>query len=200
MPNDHDPQLAISHVPKPWISRAESAFCRYRDRMRLDWIAAALVAAGLGAVGCGASTEEDDAQASSAADGPTIGVDPETLPAGHCDTDGATGGDTDDCETEGEPSGSAAGDEGGSTAGDDASQPECASTNDCMSGVCASAYDADAQQPLPATCAFACIDVLNESQWCIDDASCCDPQARCTRRGYCVIDDASGSTTVGDTE
>jgi hypothetical protein len=40
--------------------------------------------------------------------------------------------------------------------------------------------------------------LLDDDQWCADDASCCDQGAVCAARGYCVmLDDAGTSTGTG---
>ncbi|MBV1861235.1 MAG: hypothetical protein KUG77_22650 [Nannocystaceae bacterium] len=140
-------------------------------------------------VGCG-SSERDEA-----AHGVGTFTDemPEDLPAGECRM-GET--DAEDCEsgsssTGGE--GSAAGQGGG------AGNPECTTTEDCEgAGACAAAWEDGSRTSF--VCRFACIPTLDENAWCRDDASCCDPDAVCTGRGYCVLpesaEDSAGSDEI----
>jgi hypothetical protein len=52
-------------------------------------------------------------------------------------------------------------------------------------------------------CVPECVGPMDEALWCFDDAACCDPNAHCTIRGYCVADggtgESSGGTTGGST-
>ena len=82
-------------------------------------------------------------------------------------------------------------------------EDECQGGNDCASGqVCAAAFDPDRGGITVTQCRTACIPLDDEASWCVDDGSCCDPEARCTSRGYCVLPGSqsgseSGSTTAG---
>ena len=123
---------------------------------------------------------------------------PEDFPEGACrDTDvGATsGGVTDgleDCDaatTTGLPTTS------GTTGQVDS---QCAGEDDCDgAGACVAQWDQGERGPFQ--CQFACIPSVDETTWCSDDASCCDAEATCTQRGYCVVVGATGdgSTTGG---
>ncbi|MEM6990712.1 MAG: hypothetical protein AAF721_09450 [Myxococcota bacterium] len=76
----------------------------------------------------------------------------------------------------------------------------CDDTNQCATGVCAAPF-ADGQ-PGALVCQSACIDTMDESMWCSDTASCCDPAATCGTRGYCELpegldDSGSGSDDEG---
>lgn len=97
----------------------------------------------------------------------------EDLPAGHCeDTEGEV------CETGGQ--------------GD-----QCQSTQDCDAGlVCGAAFDGDIGA---FECQSACVPTMDETRWCIDDASCCDAAASCGLRGYCVMAGATGATESSGT-
>ena len=117
---------------------------------------------------------------------------PDDLPAGHCaDTD------TDACVT------STGGGTSTSTGDTSSSSGEptvdgCDASESCVgNGACVAPWDADEQARGPFECRFACVPLLDESTWCSDDASCCDAGARCTARGYCILDDAQGTGTTG---
>jgi hypothetical protein len=98
---------------------------------------------------------------------------PDDFPAGACrDTD------TDACET------------GSSSSGTQGQVPAdtCNSSEDCFgSGACVAAWDPEDGTRGPYTCQFMCVPLVDETTWCTDDAACCDAQARCTARGYCVL-------------
>ena len=111
---------------------------------------------------------------------------PEDFPGGNCrDTDvgGTSGSGTDGLEacdaatTTGLPTTS-------STTG--VVESECAGADDCDgAGACVADWDDGGRGPFE--CRFACIPTLDEATWCSDDASCCDPVATCTQRGYCIV-------------
>ena len=132
-----------------------------------------------------------DASADAAASGDTdvFGDDmPDDLPAGNCGEDTSD----EDCETDGDSAGSA-----DSTTG--AVDSDCL-VDGCMGqGVCAADWDMDDESRGEFECRFACIPLLDDSSWCGDDDSCCDAGARCTERGYCVLDDEVDSDTDGTT-
>lgn len=118
---------------------------------------------------------------------------PEDLPAGEC-REGGT--DAEDCE-----SGSTSTGGSGSTSGQagDAEMPECTVSDDCQgAGACAADWEDGVRTPF--SCRFTCIPTLNETAWCGDDASCCDADAVCTPRGYCIVpeseEDSGGSDNV----
>ncbi|MEM6295111.1 MAG: hypothetical protein AAGA54_27820 [Myxococcota bacterium] len=124
------------------------------------------------------------------ADGDLGDAMPDDLPPGGCrDT---TGG-AEDCETEAAPDPSTTGASTGAEAEDD----RCGSVDDCNGGrACAAAWDPETNTRGPLECQFACVPILDERAWCIDDASCCDANAVCTARGYCIVE-REGSSTGG---
>lgn len=111
---------------------------------------------------------------------------PEDLPAGGCRDE--------DCE------------EGGSSGGVDAapsaSEQEaapCRASDECSgAGACVATFQDGSRGGFE--CRFACVPSLDESSWCGDDASCCDPAAVCTDRGYCVVVPSPTRTGSGKTE
>ena len=151
--------------------------------MNRPCIALALASALLG---CDAG----DASADGAGDTDVFGDNmPEDLPAGSCG--GMVGAQN--CDTDGESSGVADGSTG-------VGEADCL-VDGCMGqGVCAASWDADAQTRGDFECRFACIPLLDEGSWCSDDASCCDANAQCTSRGYCVLGDDEGGSSTGDTD
>ena len=147
---------------------------RYREGMRLGWIGVAL-----GLAGCGA-------------DGGAGGVDymDDDFPAGGCRDTEAPGTDT-ECDTDDMPATDSAFTGGTSNA--------CEGSADCMGGHCVAPWDAATEMRGAFVCEFACVDAIDERRWCSDDGSCCDPAARCTARGYCIVDGDGTSTTSEDT-
>ena len=140
---------------------------------------AVLLAAGLG---CNGEPNE-----SLVHDGPGEDLSdemPEDLPAGECRA-GDT--DTEDCEM----GSSSGGGSGGSSSQDGAgAASECAMTEECSgAGACAASWEEGGRTPF--SCRFTCIPTLDEGAWCRDDASCCDVDAVCTGRGYCVVPQGS---------
>ena len=76
------------------------------------------------------------------------------------------------CETEGEPTGGELID-------------QCAASDECPEGQqCLAEFDGDRTA---FVCATACVPTADEDGWCIDDASCCDSNAQCSPRGYCLL-------------
>lgn len=61
---------------------------------------------------------------------------------------------------------------------------ECMSSEDCQSGVCIADF-LDRERG-PFACVSTCIGLMDEAHWCADDAACCDPNATCSSRGYCL--------------
>ena len=150
--------------------------------MRLDcWVPA--VIAGLLVVGCAADDTFTDEM-------------PDDLPAGQSDTEA----DSSDATTVTPTSSSSSGAGEESTTTGDLSG--CQSSDDCLGNdVCVAPWDADTQTHGDAECSFACIPSLDDTQWCADAAACCDPDAICTARGYCVPPQEPGgadSSTGGD--
>lgn len=111
---------------------------------------------------------------------------PDDFPADNCR---ATGGDTDGCDTDGTSSTTAEGGVDG----------ECLVEGCIGQSVCVAPWDAESQTRGEFECRFACIPLVDETSWCSDGASCCDAAARCTDRGYCVLEDeGTGSGSSGD--
>jgi hypothetical protein len=114
---------------------------------------------------------------------------PEDLPAGGCEDEPG------DCETDGAGESSS----GGVDAAPQDEAAPCELSGDCDgAGACVAAYEDGERGAFE--CRFACVPTLDEAAWCGDDASCCDPQATCTARGYCVVvgpEDRSGSDRIG---
>ncbi len=106
---------------------------------------------------------------------------PDDLPAGECrDTEGCDAATSTGAES--------------STSSTGSGEPECVESEDCDgAGACAAPWNGDVRGPFE--CRFACIPTLDEASWCSDDASCCDAGAFCTLRGYCVLEDESGTGT-----
>jgi hypothetical protein len=127
----------------------------------------------LALVGCFAPAREDA--------GTLDEFDDDDLPSGSCRD---TGTDTDPCDTEGTTMDPTAGDLSTTTGG--AGEDQCQASTDCSGGFCAAAFDPVTLQRAPLACQFMCIPNLADDFWCGDDSACCDAQARCTQRGYCV--------------
>jgi len=78
---------------------------------------------------------------------------------------------------------------GGSPAGG-----PCLDTEDCAEdGICAAQFDGDVQS---FQCQVACIPLMDETQWCADDQSCCNG-AMCSPRGFCLPPTESGGLDTG---
>ena len=118
---------------------------------------------------------------------------PDDLPAGQCDAT-STG---EDCETGGETSETSSSSSSSSTTGEPA--VDCRVDGCTGQGVCAASWDVETEVRGEFECRFACVPLLDDGAWCSDDASCCDAAARCTERGYCVLEDDAqgGSTSTG---
>ena len=122
-------------------------------------------------------------------------MDEDTFP-GNC-----AGSGTDGCDTDGTGvATTTASDTTGAESG-------CRGSEDCMGGYCAADFDPDRAQADEPQCRFTCLPLLDEASWCVDDTSCCDPDAICTVRGYCLLpedatttaDPATGAETTGST-
>jgi hypothetical protein len=60
----------------------------------------------------------------------------------------------------------------------------CEASTQCPADqVCLGAFDGDRS---PFICTASCVPTESESEWCTDDASCCDANAHCSPRGYCL--------------
>jgi hypothetical protein len=107
------------------------------------------------------------------------------LPSGQCDTDG----DTEGC--------AGTSDEGSTTSTEQGGPGSpCDGTGECNDGLACSAPFAQGERGTFA-CVDACIETMDELRWCADADACCDPEAVCTMRGYCVGPDGD-ATTGGD--
>lgn len=109
---------------------------------------------------------------------------PEPIPpSDRCgDTEG--GSDTEGCESS---SSSSTQTQGSSDTG--ALFDACTEADDCNGDdVCAASWDAEAGERTGFECRFICVPTLDETAWCADDEACCAADARCTARGYCVVE------------
>ena len=80
-----------------------------------------------------------------------------------------------------------------SSSGGDASG--CSVANPCELGYCVAPYaDNDRGE---FVCVPDCVMPGDEASWCFDDMACCDAEATCTERGYCVSPDDTTSSSSG---
>jgi hypothetical protein len=110
----------------------------------------------------------------------------EDLPSGgECETDGMPGADTGCVENStGPPPDGSVG-------------SPCGRSAECNAGlVCSAPFDGERGE---FACVDLCIEQMDEAKWCADASSCCDPDATCTSRGYCVVQSDDGSTTGSTT-
>jgi hypothetical protein len=119
--------------------------------------------------------------------GADYGYMDDDIPSGERCATGTSGGEgsTQPCETSstGDPDPGAAG-------------SPCDGSLDCNDDlVCAAFFDRGERGVY--ACVEACIGVMDEARWCADASACCDPDAVCTARGYCISPD-NGDT--GDTD
>ena len=112
---------------------------------------------------------------------------PDDLPAGACrDTD------PEDCATTSSSGSDSSGESSSSSSSTGAPADDCQGSDGCLGDdACVAAWDAEAEARGAFACQFACVPLLDEALWCSDDASCCDPDAVCTARGYCVMGDGA---------
>lgn len=122
-------------------------------------------------------------------------------PSGNCVTGGATG-----CATEGTGATGTTGTAGGAATGGTGGAPdECLGSDQCPAGqICVAGFDGKERTPLvcvPAGggCVPPSSDPAADALWCADDAACCDPNTRCSKRGLCepVAGDAGTGTGTG---
>jgi len=105
----------------------------------------------------------------------------EDLPAGVCGTTTSSGtsfSTGDDCDVSlGRPD----------TTGGFLERDECDATRNCPAArtICVAEFEVNGRAAY--TCRDTCIELMDETVWCADATSCCDPAATCTSRGYCVI-------------
>ena len=144
---------------------------RYREGMRLGWVVVVVALAGCGDSGTSLEYMDDD------------------FPAGGCrGTDGST--TNAECETEAAPTSSA-----GAVTTSTTGATVCEGTDDCIGTYCVAPWDAGVEARGEFTCEFACVGLLDERRWCMDDAACCSNDARCTARGYCIVEDQGTSSS-----
>jgi hypothetical protein len=77
---------------------------------------------------------------------------------------------------------------------------ECTVTADCLDGeLCVAPFDqtAGAEGKGAYECVPECVVIMDEDRWCADADACCDPEAECTDRGYCVYPDGSTGGSEG---
>jgi len=73
---------------------------------------------------------------------------------------------------------------------------QCQGNDDCAEGeFCVAPYADNVRGPFD--CVSECVGPMDEAVWCYDDDACCDPQAHCTIRGYCEVDETA-TTTDGE--
>lgn len=110
-----------------------------------------------------------------------------TTSPGNCDTDTAASRETDAAPTS---DGDADTGSGGSSTGDVSSSggpvDACSQSDECTGGICAAQFDPDTSGRSGFECVFACIDNFDDVGWCADDSGCCDAEATCSPRGYCL--------------
>jgi hypothetical protein len=147
---------------------------RYRGGMRLGWVVVVFAIAGCGDEAASLEYMDDD------------------FPAGGCrGTDGST--TNAECETEAAPTSS-----GGAVTTGTTGAATCVGTDDCIGTYCVAPWDAAVEARGEFTCEFACVGLLDERRWCMDDAACCSSDARCTARGYCIVEgEGSSSSSEG---
>jgi hypothetical protein len=116
--------------------------------------------------------------------GADIDYMPEEVPSGEeCDTD-ATPSEACRPETDAPPG---------------AAGSPCDGSMECNDGlICAAPFDRGERGTY--ACVAACIGAMDEARWCADAGACCDPEAICTARGYCIASDPGESTGSVDTD
>jgi hypothetical protein len=123
------------------------------------------------------------------ASGADYGYMDDDIPSGERCATGTTAGEgsAEPCETSstGDPAPGAAG-------------SPCDRSLDCNDDlVCAAFFDRGERGVY--ACVEACIGVMDEARWCADASACCDPDAVCTARGYCILPDTGDTGDTGDT-
>ncbi len=143
-----------------------------------------LLAASLLFAACDADSSADGAGSSET---DVFGDDmPDDFPAGSC---AETMGE--DCETEGDSAGV------GDSASTGGAAADCVADGCVGQGVCAAPWDETTEALGEFECRFSCIPLLDDTSWCANADACCDAGARCTDRGYCVLEGGDGSTGSG---
>lgn len=75
---------------------------------------------------------------------------------------------------------------------------ECEVSSDCARGLlCVAPFDESLGPEGKGLneCVMECVVIMDEARWCADAAACCDPEAECTDRGYCVFPGGSTGST-----
>jgi hypothetical protein len=139
-----------------------------------------VVLLGLGVAGCG-----DDLPDPPRAGGSSSGT---TGTTGTSTTDGFTSTSTSAAPASSDEAGTTTtGTTGPSSVG---IPDECTVSADCLDGepYCVAPFDQSAGPEGKGAyeCVSECVVLMDEDRWCADAAACCDPQAECTDRGYCV--------------
>ncbi len=116
-----------------------------------------------------------------------------TLALGSCFAPGADSSNVSDSEyiPDDVPSGNCGETDNDACTSSGAEQDGCAATEQCADGLfCIASFDGDIGR---FDCSLSCIADMDETRWCLDDASCCSDGSVCQGRGYCVP--ASATTT-----
>lgn len=173
-----------------------------REDVMRTLLGTAVIALGLCACG-------DDSEPPPASDTSTTGCGNSVFGSPGCnDTDfGTTGTPTPPptpppADTTSSPSDSSSSDDGPSTVG---IPDECQVSADCDRGeLCVAPFMPEwgPEGKGPHECVTECVVLMDELRWCLDATACCDPEAECTDRGYCVLPGESTGTDDGgeDTE
>lgn len=78
-------------------------------------------------------------------------------------------------------------------------EDECQSATDCRAGqVCSAGFDPDRGGITVTRCRDTCVPLEDTTSWCVGNESCCDPEAICSPRGYCVIAPPNDGSTSGE--
>ena len=150
----------------------------------------------VGPLGCGGCGDDLPDQQPPATGSTTGCLDGCTTTGG---PDTTTTGEAESLDTTGSPpSSSSSSDDGPSTVG---VPDECQVSSDCGRGeYCVAPFVPEwgPEGKGPNECVTECVVIMDELRWCLDASACCDPDAVCTDRGYCVYPD-EGSTGGGST-
>lgn len=78
---------------------------------------------------------------------------------------------------------------------------ECEVSSECGRGeYCVAPFDPELgpEGKGPNECVSECVVIMDELRWCLDASACCDAEAECTDRGYCVFPGESSDSGTGD--
>lgn len=126
--------------------------------------------------------------------------------ASGCAASGADAGATDDFIDMDTPPGNCSATVGVDPcpAPDTSGSPEggpCRNTEDCVAGTSCVAPYVDGNVG-DFVCSAQCIQLMDESAWCLDSSACCDESSSCSARGLCVpgesLDDSGSSDGTTD--